>query len=284
LLRAMKMGLAVKGRANPKTVEKLAVKAEELGYDYFLLTDHYMQPNWNGHPEAWTFLAYLAAKTDRIRLGTCVSPLPLRSPAIFAKTIATLDNLSNGRVILGAGYGWYKPEFDAFSTWLESPERIAYSREALDLMLSLWSGKEPLDSTGRIKGRGIVVEPKPVQKPHPPIWWGGHLGQSLKTAGRRADGWMPIGPRWFDESYPKPEQYAEMHGVIEELLEKRGYREKDFAFTILIGMADVPTLRKDIEHYTEAGMNCFTLGHNVPDEGALKDVELVMKEIGGSIR
>jgi len=274
----------VKGRANPKTVEKLALKAEELGYDYFLLTDHYMQPNWNGHPEAWTFLAYLAAKTERIRLGTCVSPLPLRSPATFAKTIATLDNLSNGRVILGAGYGWYKPEFDAFSTWLESPERIAHSREALDVMLKLWSGKEPQDFAGRIKGAGVVVEPKPVQKPHPPIWWGGHLSQSLRTAGTIADGWMPIGPRWFDESYPRPEQYAKMHDTIGELLEKRGYPEKNFAFTTLISMTDVATLRKDIEHYVDAGMNQFTLGHNVPDEGALKDVEVVMKEVGGSLK
>jgi len=178
----MRIGLAVKGRANPKTVEKLALKAEELGYDYFLLTDHYMQPNWNGHPEAWTFLAYLAAKTERIRLGTCVSPLPLRSPAIFAKTIATLDNLSNGRVILGAGYGWYKPEFDAFSTWLESPERIAYSREALEVMLKLWNGKEPLDFAGRMKGTGIVVEPKPVQKPHPQS---GGEGTSASRSGQR---------------------------------------------------------------------------------------------------
>ncbi len=144
------MGVAVKGRANTKTIEKVALKAEEEGYDYFLVTDHYMQPKFNGHPEVWTLLAYLAAKTSRIRLGTCVTPLPLRPPAMLAKTIATLDNLSAGRVILGAGFGWYEPEFDAFSTWLENRERIAYSREALKLMFRLWNEEKPLNSTGRI--------------------------------------------------------------------------------------------------------------------------------------
>jgi probable F420-dependent oxidoreductase len=280
----MKMGVAVKGRANTKTIEKVAQKAEEEGYDYFLVTDHYMQPKFNGHPEVWTLLAYLAAKTNKIRLGTCVTPLPFRPPAMLAKTIATLDNLSNGRVILGAGFGWYEPEFDAFSTWLENKERIAYSREALKLMKRLWTENDPIDSNGLIKAKGLVVEPKPIQKPHPPIWLGGHLSQSLKTAGTLADGWMPIGPRWFDETYPKPEQYAEMHGTIADLLKKRNLREEDFAFTILISITDMKTLSKDVERYVDAGMNHFTLGHNVTSEEAIKDVSTVMKEIGGSLR
>jgi len=280
----MKMGVAVKGRANSKTIEKVAQKAEEEGYDYFLVTDHYMQPKFNGHPEVWTLLAYLAAKTSKIRLGTCVTPLPFRPPAMLAKTIATLDNLSNGRVILGAGFGWYEPEFDAFSTWLENKERVAYSREALKLMKRLWTENDPIDSNGLIKAKGLVVEPKPIQKPHPPIWLGGHLSQSLKTAGTLADGWMPIGPRWFDETYPKPEQYAEMHSTIADLLKKRKLREEDFAFTILISIADMKTLSKDVERYVDAGMNHFTLGHNVTSEEAIKDVSTVMKEIGGSLR
>ena len=280
----MKMGVAVKGRADMKTIEKVAVKAEEEGYDYFLVTDHYMQANFNGHPEVWTLLSYLAAKTSRIRLGTCVTPLPLRPPAQLAKTIATLDNLSGGRVILGAGYGWYEPEFDAFSKWLESKERVEYSREALKLMFRAWEEKEAFDSDGWIKAKGLVVEPKPLQKPHPPVWWGGHLPQSLRTAGTYADGWMPIGPRWFDESYPRPDKYAEMHRVISGLLKERGRREEDFAFTVLISIADKKTLEHDIDQYVEAGMNHFTLGHNVTSEGAVKDVETVMREIGRSLR
>jgi len=280
----LKMGVAVKGRANMKTIEKVAQRAEEEGYDYFLVTDHYMQPNFNGHPEVWTLLSYLAAKTSKIRLGTCVTPLSLRPPAMLAKTIATLDNLSGGRVILGAGFGWYGPEFDAFSTWLDNRERIAYSKEALRLMTRLWQERDPIDSRGRIKGTGLVVEPKPIQKPYPPVWWGGHLPQSLQVAGNHADGWMPIGPRWFDESYPKPEQYAKMHGTIADLLKKRKVREEDFSFTILISIADIDTLAKDVEKYIEAGMNHFTLGHNVTSEEAIKDVTKVMRDIGGSLR
>jgi probable F420-dependent oxidoreductase len=280
----LKMGVAVKGRANTRTIERVAQKAEEEGYDYFLVTDHYMQPNFNGHPEVWTLLSYLAARTSRIRLGTAVTPLPFRPPAMLAKTIATLDNLSGGRVILGAGFGWYEPEFDAFSTWRGNRERIAYSREALRLMTRLWTENDPIDSDGLIKAKGLVVEPKPVQKPHPPIWWGGHLSQSLATAGTYADGWMPIGPRWFDESYPKPDQYAKMHDTIAGLLKKRRVREEDFAFTILISITDLKTLSNDIDRYIDAGMNHFTLGHNVTSEEAINDVSKVMKEVGGSLR
>jgi len=274
----------VKGRANTKTIEKVAVKAEEEGYDYFLVTDHYLQPNFNGHPEVWTLLSYLAARTSRIRLGTCVTPLPLRPPAMLAKTVATLDNLSGGRVILGAGFGWYEPEFDAFSKWLETSERIEYSREALRLITRLWCETKPINPAGKIRAKGLIVEPKPLQKPYPPIWWGGHLPQSLNMAGLYADGWMPIGPRWFDESYPKPEQYADMYRTIASLLKKRKLREKDFAFTILISNADTKTLAKDVERYIDAGMNHFTLGHNVTSEEAIRDVSTVMREIGGSLK
>jgi len=114
----LKFGIAVTGRANPKILEKMAIKADSVGYDSFLVTDHFMLPEANNHTDVWSFLPYLAAKTENIRLGTCVTPLPFRQPGVLAKMISTTDNLSNGRVILGAGFGWYQPEFDAFSEWL----------------------------------------------------------------------------------------------------------------------------------------------------------------------
>jgi alkanesulfonate monooxygenase SsuD/methylene tetrahydromethanopterin reductase-like flavin-dependent oxidoreductase (luciferase family) len=280
----LKFGIAVTGRANPKLIEKLAITAEKVGYDYFLVTDHFLLPNANNHIDVWSFLPYLAAKTSKLRLGSCVTPLPFRPPAIMAKMIGTTDYLSNGRIIFGVGFGWYKPEFEAFSEWHENADRIASSLEAIKLMKLLWTEQGPVDFDGRfVHAKGATVEPKPIQKPFPPIWWGGHLPMSLRIAGRYADGWMPIGPRWFDESYPKPDQYAKMRQVILGELNKREYPQNKFVFTTLINRTDIPTLRRDVEQYLDAGMTHFTLGEKANDDTCLKEIERVAKEIGGSL-
>jgi len=280
----MKFGIAVTGRANPKLIESLAIKAESVGYDYLLITDHFILPNVNNHIDVWSFLPYLAAKTSTIRLGTCVTPLPLRNPALMAKMVATTDNLSNGRIIFGVGFGWYKPEFEAYSEWLETKERVKFSREAFDLMRLLWTKDKPVDFNGQfLHVKGAIVEPKPVQKPYPQVWWGGHQNTSLHMAGKYADGWMPIGPRWFDDNYPKPHQFSEMKQVIVEELKKRNYPQQKFVFTNLINRTDITTLRKDVEAYIEAGMNHFTLGEKAENDSCLEQIAVVAKDIGGSL-
>jgi alkanesulfonate monooxygenase SsuD/methylene tetrahydromethanopterin reductase-like flavin-dependent oxidoreductase (luciferase family) len=280
----MKFGIAVTGRANPKLIEKLAITAEGAGFDYFLVTDHFLLPNAANHIDVWSFLPYLAAKTNTIRLGSCVTPITLRPPAMLAKMVGTADYLSNGRIIFGVGFGWYRPEFEAFSTWRESPERIGHSREAIDLIKRLWTEQKAIDFDGKfIHAKGAIVEPKPLQKPFPPIWWGGHLPISLRMAGQLADGWMPIGPRWFDESYPKPDEYAKMRKVILGELSKRDYPQSKFVFTTLINRTDIPSLRKDVEKYVEAGMNSFTLGEKAENDSCLKEIVRVATEIGGSL-
>jgi probable F420-dependent oxidoreductase len=280
----LKFGLAVSGRANHVILEKMAVRADELGYDSFLVTDHFMLPDSNNHIDVWSFLPYLAAKTQKIRLGTVVTPIPFRQPAILAKAISTVDNLSNGRVILGAGFGWFKPEFEGFSKWLEPKDRIAFTEEAIQLMTKLWTQKDPVNFDGKfVHAKGAVIEPKPVQKPHPPIWFGGHLSQSLRMAGEYGDGWMPIGPRWFDESYPKPDEYSRMKGTIVSRLAKRKVPESEFVFTTLINSADLATLRQDIENYLQAGMNYFILGEKARSEESLHTIELVAKDLVRSL-
>lgn len=279
----LKCGIAVTGRANPKLIERLAIEAEKAGYDYFLVTDHFMVPNSNNHIDVWSFLPYLAAKTNTIRLGSAVTPLPLRPPGMLAKMVATTDYLSSGRIIVGLGFGWHRPEFEGYSEWYESKERIAFCREALQLMMRLWTEPGPVDFKGKyVHAKGAGLEPKPIQKPFPPIWWGGHLPVSLHTAGKYADGWMPIGPRWFDESYPKPNEYSKMRKVILDELRKRKYPAEKFVFTTLINRTDIPTLRRDVEQYVDAGMTHFTLGEKAEDEKCLKEIARVAKEIGGS--
>jgi alkanesulfonate monooxygenase SsuD/methylene tetrahydromethanopterin reductase-like flavin-dependent oxidoreductase (luciferase family) len=279
----LKRGIAVTGRASPKLIVRLAIQAENEGYDYFLVTDHFMLPNSSNHIDVWSFLPFLAAKTRTIRLGSAVTPIPLRPPAMFAKMIATTDYLSEGRIILGAGFGWYQPEFDAYSEWYENRERIAFSLEAIELMERLWTEPGEVDFRGKyVHAKAAGLEPKPVQKPFPPIWWGGHLPVSLRTAGRHADGWMPIGPRWFDDTYPKPTEYSRMRNVILDELRKRKYPVDKFVFTTLINNTEISTLRRDVEQYVEAGMTHFTLGEKAQDEKCLKDIAVVAKEIEGS--
>jgi alkanesulfonate monooxygenase SsuD/methylene tetrahydromethanopterin reductase-like flavin-dependent oxidoreductase (luciferase family) len=281
----MKSGIAVSGRSDPRILERMAVRAEELGYDSFLVTDHFMQPEANNHLDVMSFLPYLAAKTSRIKLGTCVTPIPLRQPGVLAKMISTTDNLSGGRVILGAGFGWWQPEFDGFSKWMSAKDRISYTEEAIQFMTKLWTQSAPVDFAGRmVQAKGAVIEPKPVQKPFPPIWFGGHLSQSLRMAGQYGQGWMPIGPRWFDESYPKPGEYAEKKAAIVAELKKRRANEKDFVFTTLINMADdLKTLRSDIDQFIDAGMNYFVLGEKGRSEDSVKNIETVAKEIVRSL-
>jgi hypothetical protein len=93
---------------------------------------------------------------------------------------------------------------------------------------------------------------------------------------------MPIGPRWFDESYPKPSEYSRMRKVVLDELKKRNYPEDKFAYTNLINRTEIETLRRDVEQYVDAGMTHFTLGEKAEDERCLKEIVLVATEIGGS--
>ena len=173
----MKFGLAADGDSSPEVLLEIAAKGEELGFDSFLVTDHFTK----GSLDAWTFLPYLAGRTSKIRLGTCVTPIPFRPPGILAKMVATLDYLSNGRTILGAGIGWNKPEFDGFSKWLETADRIKATEEGLDLITRLWTEDQPVTFEGKfMHAIDAIVDPKPKQKPHPEIWFGSHGQRTLQ--------------------------------------------------------------------------------------------------------
>jgi alkanesulfonate monooxygenase SsuD/methylene tetrahydromethanopterin reductase-like flavin-dependent oxidoreductase (luciferase family) len=281
----LKIGLATKGASDPRLLEKMAVRADELGYDSFLVTDHFMTQVSNRNIDAWTFLPYLAGKTKKIRLGTCVTPLPFRHPAMLAKMVATADFLSGGRIILGSGLGWSRPEFEGFSTWRELPDRAAMSREALELMTRLWTSESPVDYQGRFVGvRGAVVEPKPVQKPYPSVWFGAMAPFHLRLAAAYGSGWIPVGPRWTVAEMISPQRYAEMKAVIDAELSRRGRPADDFVYSILIGHADIATLRSEVEKYIEEGMNYFIIGQpRGADETFLRDMEVVAKDLAPSL-
>src|SRR2546430_5068773 len=137
--------------ANWKQVQTAAIEADQLGYWGFVLPDHYMWgPDRGGDStlETWTALTYLASKTEKIRLGTLATPIPFRPPGMLAKTVSTLDLLSNGRTILGVGAGWSQTEFEGYSEWSSNKIRVDKTREGLDLILKLWT-QEKVDFKGK---------------------------------------------------------------------------------------------------------------------------------------
>jgi len=176
--------------ANWKQIQTAAIESDQLGYWGFVLPDHYMWGRDRGGDstvETWTALTYLAAKTEKIRLGTLVTPIPFRPPGMLAKTVSTLDLLSNGRTILGVGAGWSRTEFEGYSKWNSNKIRVDKTREGLDLILKLWT-QEKVDFKGKFyHANGAFLEPKPVQKPHPPLLFGGIGPRMLRTAGEYGD-------------------------------------------------------------------------------------------------
>jgi probable F420-dependent oxidoreductase len=192
------------------TMSRIAAEGETMGFDYLTFTDHVVLPDTKvpGYPysESGTFyedapterheqligMAWIAAKTNRIRLVAAVLVVPHRPAVLSAKMLATLDVLSGGRLIVGIGAGWLETEFDAVVT-TPFKERGAVTDEYIDAFKVLWTERSPKFEGRYTKFDGIVLEPKPLQKPHPPIWVGGEGPPALRRAARIGDAWYPIG-------------------------------------------------------------------------------------------
>jgi probable F420-dependent oxidoreductase len=135
-------------------------------------------------------LAFAAAVTSRIRLATGVFVVPLRKPIETAKAVASLDVLSNGRVIFGVGVGWFAEEFAAAGASFK--DRALRTREYIELMKALWTEEEPIYEGKTFSVKGVRFNPKPMQKPHPPIVVGGTSELAIKRAVRYGDGWYAV--------------------------------------------------------------------------------------------
>ncbi len=179
-------------------LESRVLEAETLGYHSAWIMDHLI---WKGHQppfnkkgsvlESWTTLSALASLTQKIRLGTLVLCNSYRSPALLAKMASTLDNISNGRLELGMGAGWHKEEHDAYDfPFPKAKDRILRLREAIIIIKKMWTEKKPSFHGKYYNIKGAVCEPKPLQKPHPPLWIGG-AGEklTLKVVAELADGY-----------------------------------------------------------------------------------------------
>ncbi len=186
-------------------IAEAAQKAEKLGFEGFFLSDHFMEPKPKNNViyEAWTALTALAPQTVKIRLGTCVTPIQFYRPGVLAKRVASLDSISGGRVIFGAGCGWNGEEFTAYGVPFD-PHRVRIEKmiEEVELIKALWTNERPVFYHGkyyRLKGAELL--PKPVQKPHPPIWFGGESNKILEIVAKHGDGWIPGGTRMTPSQY-----------------------------------------------------------------------------------
>jgi F420-dependent oxidoreductase-like protein len=172
----------------------LAATAEAQGFHALFRSDHYLSfahpRDWGTH-DAWTTLAALAMRTERIRLGTMVSPVTFRHPSVVAKSVVTVDHASRGRVELGMGAGWFEREHVAFG--LQFPpvrERFAILEESVEIVHRLWDRDEPSVTFhgGRFWLDDVTSLPRPLQEPHPPLILGGDAGpRSAALAARWAD-------------------------------------------------------------------------------------------------
>ena len=165
---------------------ELAQAAEEAGFYGAFIGHHHFTPGYETAP--WVVLAAVAARTSVLRLGTSIFLLPTHHPLDVAENVATLDRISGGRVVLGAGIGYRRYEYEAFE--LPYERRGSRMSEALEILPRVWSG-EPVTFAGQhFRFTDVSVFPRPVQEPHPPIWVGAVARAAQRRAARLADGWI----------------------------------------------------------------------------------------------
>ncbi len=190
---------------DPRALIEYGEKVEALGYDSLWVWDHVLlgvEPNFP-IMDSLTTLTTIAARTKRIKLGTGILVLPLRNPVALAKQLATMDQFSNGRMIMGMASGWYKREFEALGVPFDRRGKLM--DQSLEILNRLWTeGKVDGDYVGH-KISAAVMYPKPVQKPRMPLLIGGYVDRVLQRAGAVGDGWLTYfyEPHNFTKSWNK---------------------------------------------------------------------------------
>jgi probable F420-dependent oxidoreductase len=266
----MKIGIFLPtfaGGQQPDYLEALARAAEAVGVaclwapEHVVLVDEYrssypyaedgrfpLEPAMGGVADPFAVLTYLAALTTRVRLGTGICLVPQRNPVYTAKLVAGLDVLSRGRFDFGVGVGWFAEEFAAVGA--DFARRGARTRAYLEVMRRLWTQSQPSYDGEFYHLPPVRFEPKPVQKPHPPIIFGGESDAALR---RVAD----VGQGWFGWNVT-PEMTAERLAVLDGLLDGRGRRRADVSITV--SPYTRPTQDLDaMKRYRDAGVQQVVL-------------------------
>jgi alkanesulfonate monooxygenase SsuD/methylene tetrahydromethanopterin reductase-like flavin-dependent oxidoreductase (luciferase family) len=221
----MKFGLIYPSTADYVNVDlfrESARTADESGFDFFFVWDHYMLPKIERHPEwtnrtleAFQSLSYAAAVTKKIKLSTVVTPIPFRNVLLLAKETSFLDFLSNERFVLGAGLGWNEEEFRYYSEWKSTAERFRITKEGLTTLIEMWNGSTD-------EGRLPQIDPRPAKGKSIPIFFGTTGRRMLELCAEIGSGWIP--------SVITQEQFRETSNKLRSMLKKRNRSLADFTF------------------------------------------------------
>ncbi len=230
--------------ATPEALEALVQRGEALGFSSVMIADHVVFPvaikskypytvtgAFPGQGDALeqlALMAFIAGKTRTLRLVSSVMIVPHRNPVVTAKMLATIDVLSHGRVTVGVGVGWLREEFQALGA-PDFDRRGSVSDEYIRIMKTLWT-ECPASFAGEFyRFEAIQCLPAPVQKPHPPIWVGGHSKAALRRVARLGDGWHPVGA---NPAVPlRPPELASSLAGLRRLTEAEGRDPSSFTIS-----------------------------------------------------
>jgi probable F420-dependent oxidoreductase len=288
---------------------QFAQRAEALGFYCLTVADHVIvpknisvpypytvdgkYPGTGYHLETLATMGFLAGATKRIRFVTSVMILPYRNPIVTAKMLASLDVLSGGRVIVGAGVGWMKEEFETIRTE-PFAERGKVTDEYIAAFRELWTSENPTFKGKYCSFSDILFLPKPVQKPAIPIWIGGHSKHAIRRAARLGDGWHPIGGV---PTIPlEPEDIVKDMSVLREYADKAGRDPKAIRVALkgslfdrekqitpgkrrrFIGSAE--EIASDIRAYRDAGVDTMIFDVRRPSIAeTMERMEWMAKEV-----
>ena len=286
------------GMRDPQAVRLVAEQAEAAGLDSVWAADHVVLPTGGSSPypyhvdgdflippempfmDQFTCLAYVAGITSKVKLGTAVNLLPLRHPLVVAKTVATLDVLSAGRVVLGVAAGWLAEEFDALG--LPFTERGKMLDEGIEVLREIWTQPNASFAGEFYNFKNVAAHPMPAQKPYPPIWIGGHTKPVMRRAARVGDVWLPP---LFGTT---PASLAASFESVREMTEQAGRPRNsvNLALRVLVDLREEPDTASPetrgavlgppekvaelLARYMEIGVSHFVL---LPQARTLEDVQ-----------
>jgi probable F420-dependent oxidoreductase len=262
----MDIGFLMAPTAQSGDLAEIARMVESLGYESLWVPEHPVIPvnmktpfpftpdyKLPDHYATWAdpfvALSIAAAVTKRIKLGTGICLLPEREPLITAKVAASLDLFSGGRLLLGVGAGWLREETEAMGA--NFGLRWRHTRETVEAMRLLWTEREASYEGEIVRFPAVRCEPKPIQKPYPPVILGAHGPKALDRVARTYDGWMPL--------MDKPDELKRDVATIRKLATQHGRKPESIQISPLVDPKENGPSIDDLKRFRDAGVNRIVL-------------------------
>ena len=278
----MDLGVIVSPAAGYTYDELLGVAkaTENKGLESFWVSDHFF--GGEGFPdrdclEAWTLLAALARDTKRVRLGCLVTAAQYRNPALLAKIVASVDQMSDGRIEFGIGAGWKENEYKAYGIPFDAPgPRVGQMNETIKICVALWTKERATFNGKHYQVEDAVCAPKPKQRPHPPVWIGGRGPSVMRAAARYADGFdisrQPSDPAPMDGAAIRKVN-DELDALCRETKRERPLRRSHWTSVSITDEASARDVAARIKDFSRAGLDRLILAF--PRESATEMINRI---------